>query len=106
MNNVDGLYWFLGTAITALLAFFTAIFTVVYKAHHELREARRESRESRKQIEVVEAQTQGLAGGFPNRVDRKLTEVLNTSTRMESRLTRVEKLINSHLTWHVEKGKK
>ena len=88
-----------------LFGFLSVIATGVFKSRSETRAARNEAAKTARLVSTVETNTSGF-DGFPDRVDRKLDGIGETTARLESRLTRLEDRLTGHLEWHMKEGRK
>jgi hypothetical protein len=101
----EGIVYVVAAIAVPLFGFLGIIVTGLFKLRSEAREARSETDKAVEGIATVEANTEALSHGFPDRVDRKLDEIGDTAARLESRLTRVESTVTSHLEWHINERK-
>ena len=97
----EGVYLVVGTAITALFTFLGIIAKGVFSTRSMAGDARNEASKAMESITTIEENTDG----FPQRVDSRLSAILNSTARLESRLANVEHIVGSHLTWHIERKK-
>jgi uncharacterized phage infection (PIP) family protein YhgE len=108
LENPDGntLVLVLAAIAVPLFGFLSVIANGVFKTRTEAKEARNASYKTADSINTIETNTSELSDGFGNRVDRKLTAIMDSTTRLESRLEQVERSVLSHLEWHVTQGRK
>jgi hypothetical protein len=84
------------------LAFFGALFTAVsatviglFKIHTEAKEAKNATLDTRKEARQARVNTQNIANGFANNVDRKLDHIIEEQDSLGQAL-------REHLSWHVK----